>query len=284
MTKPLGNRRLTGDEQYYTPAGLADKLVDQLFVTVADAKSARFLEPAGGTGSFIEALKRRSSESITAFDTHPKHQLVQRADFLSQELAETDFITVTNPPFGRNNQLAVPFFNHAAKYSSHIAFLVPRSWRKWSVINRLDPHFHLISDTDVEVIFESESGEEVAVRNDLRSCFQIWERRETLRPKISVPQSGLITKVKPQEADIAFRCFGFGAGRLYREFKREPNTTLMFLAVREPWVMDLLEDLDYSVFAHNTAYTKAVSFQEINYLINERLWGDGFRTKEALDE
>jgi len=48
--------------------------------------------------------------------------------------------------------------------------------------------------------------------------------------------------------------------------------------------MDLLEDLDYSVFAHNTAYTKAVSFQEINYLINERLWGDGFRTKEALDE
>ncbi len=284
MTKPLGNRRLTGDEQYYTPAGLADKLVDQLFVTVADAKAARFLEPAGGTGSFIEALKRRSSESITAFDTHPKHQLVQRADFLSQELAETDFITVTNPPFGRNNQLAVPFFNHAAKYSSHIAFLVPRSWRKWSVINRLDPHFHLISDTDVEVIFESESGEEVAVRNDLRSCFQIWERRETLRPKISVPQSGLITKVKPQEADIAFRCFGFGAGRLYREFKREPNTTLMFLAVREPWVMDLLEDLDYSVFAHNTAYTKAVSFQEINYLINERLWGDGFRTKEALDE
>lgn len=284
MTKPLGNRRLTGDEQYYTPAGLADKLVDQLFVTVADAKSARFLEPAGGTGSFIEALKRRGSESITAFDTHPKHQLVKRADFLSQELAETDFITVTNPPFGRNNQLAVPFFNHAAKYSSHIAFLVPRSWRKWSVINRLDPHFHLISDTDVEVIFESESGEEVAVRNDLRSCFQIWERREILRPKISVPQSGLITKVKPQDADIAFRCFGFGAGRFYREFKREPNTTLMFLAVREPWVMDLLEDLDYSVFAHNTAYTKAVSFQEINYLINERLWGDGFRTKEALDE
>jgi len=152
VTKPLGNRRLTGDEQYYTPARLADKLVDQLFATVADAKSARFLEPAGGTGSFIEALKRHGSVSITAFDTHPKHQLVQRADFLSQELPETDFITVTNPPFGRNNQLAVPFFNHAAKYSRHIAFLVPRSWRKWSVINRLDPHFHLISDTDVEVI------------------------------------------------------------------------------------------------------------------------------------
>jgi hypothetical protein len=284
VSKPLGNRRLTGDEQYYTPASLADKLVKQLFSTVPNAKAARFLEPAGGTGSFIQALQRHGVTAITAFDTHPKHELVTRADFLAQELTETRLITVTNPPFGRNNQLAVPFFNHAARYSSHIAFLVPRSWRKWSVINRLDPNFHLISDTDVEVIFESESGEAVAIRNDLRSCFQIWERRQTQRPKITVPQSGLIRKVKPQDADIAFRCFGFGAGRLYREFVREPNTTLMFLAVREPWVMDLLEDLDYSVFAHNTAYTKAVSFQEINYLINERLWGDGFRTKEALDE
>jgi predicted RNA methylase len=284
VLKPLGNRRLSGDEQYYTPVALAQQLVDQLFRVLPELEKARFLEPAGGTGSFIKALQARGISSIESFDTHPKHSMVQEGDFLNQELSYKNYVTLSNPPFGRNNQLAVPFFNHAAQSSSHIAFLVPRSWRKWSVINRLHPNFHLISDTDVEVIFESELGEPVAIRNDLRSCFQIWERREEKRSKIAVPQSGLIRKVKPEEADVAFRCFGFGAGRLYREFDRKPNTTLMFLAVREPWVTDLLEDLDYSVFAHNTAYTKAVSFQEINYLINERLWGNGFETKEALDE
>ena len=284
MTKPLGNRRTSGDEQYYTPLGLATELVDHLVQELPEVKKAKFLEPAGGTGSFIDALLKRGFEDITSYDTHPKHELVRQGDFLGLELAGTEFITISNPPFGRNNALAVPFFNHAAKYSSHIAFLVPRSWRKWSVINRLHPNFHLLSDLDVEVIYESDRGEPVAIRNDLRSCFQIWQRREELREKIAVPQSGLIRKVKPKDADVAFRCFGFGAGRLYRQFERGPNTTLMFLAVREPWVIDLLEDLDYSVFARNTAYTKAVSFQEINYLINERLWGDGFRTKEALNE
>jgi hypothetical protein len=284
VSKPLGNRRTSGDEQYYTPAALAENLIAELFTALPDIDHSKFLEPAGGTGSFITALQNRGVRDIKSFDTHPKHELVEHGDFLSQNLEGEAFVTVSNPPFGRNNALAVPFFNHAANFSTHIAFLVPRSWRKWSVINRLHPNFHLISDCDVEVIFESESGEPVAVRNDLRSCFQIWERRAELRARISVPQSGLIKKVKPKDADVAFRCFGFGAGRIYREFERGPNTTLMFLAVREPWVIDLLEDLDYSVFAHNTAYTKAVSFQEINYLINERLWGNGFRTKEAQDE
>ncbi|NBU22683.1 MAG: hypothetical protein EBS38_02060 [Actinobacteria bacterium] len=284
MQKRPGNSRLTGSEQYYTPASLAYELVHQLLSRYPALKDQEFLEPAGGTGSFIEALKLGGIKNITSFDIHPKHPQVMQADFLEQELDQRELVTIGNPPFGRNNELSVPFFNHAARFSSHIAFLVPRSWRKWSVINRLDSNFHLVVDQEVEVIFESADKDPVSIRNDLRCCFQIWERREVRREKISVPASGLVRKVKPKEADVAFRCFGFGTGRLYREFERKPNTTLMFLAVREPWVLDLLEDLDYSRFAYNTAYTKAVSFQEINYLINERLFGDGFKIGQVPNE
>jgi predicted RNA methylase len=280
----LGNRRTSGDEQYYTPLPLAKNLVGQLLTANPSLKAKPFLEPSGGTGNFINALEDLGVSNILSFDIHPKHPGVKRADFLAQKLKRSDYVAIGNPPFGRNNQLSVPFFNHAANFATHIAFLVPRSWRKWSVINRLHPNFHLVSDTDVEVIYESDAGEPIAIRNDLRSCFQLWERKEQPRQKISVPTSGLISKVSPAEADIAFRCFGFGAGRLYRDFERKPNTTLMFLAVREPWVIELLEGLDYSKFAHNTAYTKAVSFQEINYLINERLWGNGFKTGEVPNE
>lgn len=284
MKERLGNRRTSGDEQYYTPLQLANELVLDLLDNHPSLKAKPFLEPSGGTGSFIKALQEQGITDILSFDIHPKHPGVKRADFLEQKLKRSDYVAIGNPPFGRNNQLSVPFFNHAANFTSHIAFLVPRSWRKWSVINRLHPNFHLVSDKDVEVIYESDSAEPIAIRNDLRSCFQLWERKDQLREKISVPQSGLIRKVSASEADIAFRCFGFGAGRLYREFERKPNTTLMFLAVREPWVLELLEGLDYSKFAHNTAYTKAVSFQEINYLINEKLWGDGFKTGEVPNE
>ena len=284
MKERLGNRRTSGDEQYYTPIALAKGLVGDLLLENPTFRNKPFLEPAGGTGNFITALQEQGVREIISFDIHPKHPSVSRADFLQQQLKPADYVAIGNPPFGRNNQLSVPFFNHAAKFASHIAFLVPRSWRKWSVINRLHPNFHLVSDTDVEVIYESDLGEPIAARNDLRSCFQLWERREEVRGKISVPRSGLIRKVSPAEADIAFRCFGFGTGRLYRDFERKPNTTLMFLAVREPWVLELLEGLDYSKFAHNTAYTKAVSFQEINFLINERLWGDGFKTGEVPHE
>ena len=73
--------------------------------------------------------------------------------------------------------------------------------------------------------------------------------------------------------------FGYGCGKVYRDFPRKPNTTMLYLAVSEPSVMDVLEGLDYERFAMRTAYTKALSLQEINFLLNEKLLGDGFTPK-----
>jgi hypothetical protein len=35
-----------------------------------------------------------------------------------------------------------------------------------------------------------------------------------------------------------------------------------------------LKSVDYSKFYKNTAYTEALSLQEINYLLNEEIFGD----------
>ena len=146
MSEKLGNRRVTGLEQYYTPRHLARELTELLFSKLENPQERNFLEPAGGTGSFIDALSEIGATNIRSMDTNPKHKSVQKADFLTQDIKGVDFVTLSNPPFGRNNALSIPFFNHAAGFSSHIAFLVPRSWRKWSVQNRLDLNFHLIHD------------------------------------------------------------------------------------------------------------------------------------------
>ena len=282
MTKKLGNRRVSGTEQYYTPKDLAVELVELTLRTIPRATERSFLEPAGGTGSFIEALNVAGITAITSVDKYPMHPLVIQADFLEWKTTHTDLLTISNPPFGRNNALSVPFFNRAAEFSSHIAFLVPRSWRKWSVQNRLDSRFHLVLDVDVAVQYEDALGKKIAKRNDLRTCFQIWERRPELRPAIAVPDNGFIQKSTPDEADLAIRVFGYGCGTLLNDFPRQPNTTLMFLRVLDKRIESALQDLDYERFSINTAYTRALSFQEINFLINERVFGDGFHKKLGL--
>ena len=275
----LGNRRKTGVEQYYTPKDLALELSKQLLVVTGIDHS--FLEPAGGNGAFIDALSQLGAKSIEAVDLYPKHPGVQEADFLKYIPKGENLVTVSNPPFGRNNSLSIPFFNHAAEHSDYIAFLVPRSWRKWSVQNRLDRRFHLVSDQDVAVNYVTDSGVRIGTSNDLRTCFQIWEKRADLRPKVKVQDQGLVRKCSPQEADLAIRVFGFGCGKVYRDFPRAANTTLMFLTVSDARVFDVIEGLDYERFTLNTSYTRALALPELNYLLNEAIFGDPMIRLEA---
>jgi hypothetical protein len=48
----------------------------------------------------------------------------------------------------------------------------------------------------------------------------------------------------------------------------------MFLKLRHPDALAALQSVDYSKFYKNTAYTEALSLQEINYLLNERILGN----------
>ncbi len=274
MKAKLGNRRVTGKEQFYTPSALALELSKSLKQHVGDFASHTFIEPAGGTGAFINAVAQLGATKILAFDIEPKHPTVKRADFLGTKLTAKNAITVSNPPFGRNNSLSIPFFNHAAEASDFIAFVVPRSWRKWSVINRLDRRFHLIHDQDLQIDYVDETDSPLHEKNNLKTCFQVWQKRSEQRPIYRVIDMGLVTKTDAANADVALTQFGFGCGTVATEFKREPNTTKLFLKVRDAEVLAALKRVDFSKFYVNTAYTEALSLQEVNYLLNEAIFGN----------
>ena len=281
MKKPLGNKRVTGKEQYYTPSPLALELVAVVANLIPDFSERNFLEPAGGNGSFVIALQKHGAKNISSVDLYPKHPLVAKKDFLTHKPKDKNLIVISNPPFGRNNALAIPFFNHSAEFSDYICFLVPRSWRKWSVQNRLDPKFHLVHDQDVFVSYEDENGNPIKSDNELRTCFQIWQKTSELRDPIRVPDNGLITKSTPAEAEIAIRVFGYGCGNVLESFPRESNTTLMFLRVKNHRIRKLLQTLDFQRFSKNTAYTEALALPEINYLLNEAVFGSGFHQEKV---
>jgi predicted RNA methylase len=274
LPKKLGNTRVTGKEQYYTPADLAERLLGEVLQLVPDLKTRTVLEPAGGTGSFINAARKIGVNDFLSFDIEPKHQKVAKGNFLEAKITAKDAVTISNPPFGRNNSLSIPFFNKAADHSEFICFIVPRSWRKWSVINRLDQRFHLVADHDIKIDYEDELGEKLSKRSSLATCFQIWQRKEILRPRYSVVDNGLIEKTDSTNADVALTIFGFGCGKVLTEFERKPNSTRMFLKLHHPSALKALQTVDYSKFYKNTAYTEALSFQEINYLLNEAILGN----------
>jgi predicted RNA methylase len=270
----LGNTRVTGKEQYYTPADLAESLMAEVEKLVPDLAKRTVIEPAGGTGAFIQAAQNRGVTEFLSFDIEPKHSLVKRADFLHQKIRAKDALTISNPPFGRNNSLSIPFFNKAAEHSEFICFIVPRSWRKWSVINRLDRRFHLVADHDILVDYVDESGERLSKRTSLSTCFQIWQRRSELRPLVKVQDLGVIQKCDPVDADVALTIFGFGCGKVRTEFERKPNSTVMFLRVLHPQALAALKSVDFNRFSKNTAYTEALALPEINYLLNEAIFGN----------
>lgn len=274
MKAKLGNRRVTGKEQFYTPSALALELSKSLEQHVGDFASHTFIEPAGGTGAFINAFAQLGATKILAFDIEPKHPAVKKTDFLETTLTAKNAVTVSNPPFGRNNSLSIPFFNHAAEASDFVAFVVPRSWRKWSVVNRLDRRFHLIDDQDLQIDYVDESDSPLHEKNNLKTCFQIWQKRAELRPIYRVADKGLVTKTDAANADVALTQFGFGCGTVATEFTRAPNTTKLFLKVRDADVLAALKRVDFSKFYVNTAYTEALSLQEVNYLLNEAIFGN----------
>ena len=271
-TKP-GNRRKTGKEQYFTPADLAQKLVDEVEVLGGSLRGRTVLEPAGGSGAFVIAAEQRGAK-VVSLDIEPRHPGVRTGDFLTEKFKLSGALTISNPPFGRNNALSIPFFNHAAEYSDTIAFIVPQSWRKWSVINRLDRNFHLVADHDLLIDYVDAAGEPLMDRRHLATCFQIWQRRDELRPIVRVADQGIVEKCKPEDADVALVIFGFSCGTVLTEFERVKNTTRMFLKLKHPRALEALQSVDYSVFYKNTAYTPALALPEINYLLNEYLLGD----------
>jgi hypothetical protein len=155
-----------------------------------------------------------------------------------------------------------------------ICFIVPRSWRKWTVINRLDSSFHLIDDYDLTINYVDVTGAPLSQKSVLKTIVQTWERRVTIREKIAVQDRGIIKRVKPESADVSLTIFGFSCGTVKTEFPRVPNTTQMFLSLHHPKALEALTSVDFSKFFNNTAYTEALSIQEINFLLNEYIFGD----------
>lgn len=147
---------------------------------------------------------------------------------------------IGNPPYGKNSSLAVKFLNKASELSDTIHMVLPRTFRKPSIINRLNPHLHLVEDKDVD---------DAAFRGSIIACVQRWEVRSEKRERIETFTSHPdFTFCKKSDADVCLGRVGGGpSGKVFSEWEHRSENSHYFLKVRDPEVIDNLRSL-YSEF------------------------------------
>ena len=163
-------------DQFYTKPSIVEKVLSMIDCS----RYELVLEPSAGAGDFLERLPKATRVGV---DLEPAHPEVTQQDFFDYvpHLDTTSILTIGNPPFGKNSSLAVRFFNHAASFSDCIAFIVPRTFRKPSLINRLDDNFHIVSQEILPLdAFYLPSGESYKVP----TVFQVWGKKDYKREKI----------------------------------------------------------------------------------------------------
>lgn len=67
--RPTGNTRTNSLEQYYTIPEVADSIVERLKHHLIGMD---VIEPAGGAGSFVDAISKIDVKSIYSIDVQPK--------------------------------------------------------------------------------------------------------------------------------------------------------------------------------------------------------------------
>lgn len=251
-------------DQFYTNPNIAKKCLDTL-KTVIDIKNYDIIEPSAGFGSFSGLIK-----NCLALDIDPKHATIKKQNFLETDISfyeefrlKPKMCFIGNPPFGKNSSLAVKFFNHAAKFGNVIAFILPRTFRKESIHNRLHLNFHLVLDQDIEkngFIFNDTAY-------DVPCCFQIWVRQPNVRQKTVIQASSYFTFTTKTKGEIAIRRVGGRSGRAFLAIKNLSKNSNYFIKFNKTVdllkVMDLINNINFQDIVNSTAGVRSLSKKEL---------------------
>lgn len=248
-------------DQFYTRSNIAKQCVDELFAQLAHpADQWLWIEPSAGAGAFVDFLPN----TRIALDIAPRRSDISQADFLIWHpgSSERPIAVIGNPPFGKNASLASRFFNHAANFADLIGFIVPKTFQKASLVNRLDRHMHLVR----EVALPLDSFVFAGLPYEVPTVFQIWERKAAWRTvEARRTTHDHFSFVRPQDAHFAFQRVGARAGLVSREGLRKSPQSHYFLRshVGEGTLFDRLDAIDWNPVKWRTAGNPSIAKSEL---------------------
>jgi len=259
--------REQGFDKFYTIPSIVDKCIVSLLTKYQWNTWSLVVEPSAGSGSFYNKIP--NSTSKIGLDIMPEGPNIIQQDFFTfNPQPSPNILTIGNPPFGKISSIAIKFFNHAAKWSQVIAFIIPKTFRRISVQNKLDSRFHLVFDEDIPMkpcSFDPPMS--------VKCCFQIWEKRDALREHIILETShddwtflqfGPLDEngqpTPPNGADFAIKAYGGKCGEICLEGLsdlRPKSWHWIKCNIDKQTLIDRFNSLDYSN-SRNTARQNSI--------------------------
>jgi predicted RNA methylase len=270
-----GLRRNTIDKYYTNPetVKLCIEYIDK-YVVMDDFDL--IIEPSAGNGAFIEGIKSLTYNHLF-YDIEPENDEIIKQDFLKLDIYakglnefQNKIHIVGNPPFGRQSSLAIKFIKKACEFAHSISFILPKSFKKDSLIQKFPLNFHRIFEIDLPDNSFLVNGE----THDVPCIFQIWMKRSYNRETVEQMKPLNFRFVKKTEnPDISFRRVGVNAGTIDTECDTKSIQSHYFIKFsNDKNVADNIIRLSGITFDfNNTIGPKSISKQELIQKFNPLL-------------
>ena len=257
-------------DKFYTVPLISEKCIATVGSKYNWKKWSLIVEPSAGNGSFLQKIPGTNKIGL---DIAPEHENILKQDFFDYTPPTGTILVIGNPPFGRVSSLAIKFFNHAAKWANVIAFIIPKTFRRVSVQNRLDKSFHLVHDDDIPMKPCSFNPP-----MQVKCCFQIWEKRDVDRTLVELctthddwdfislgPNDDAGQPTPPIGADFVLLAYGGQCGKIVTKHLNElrPKSWHWIKAhINVDLLIERFEKLDYSM-SMNTARQNSLGRGEL---------------------
>jgi predicted RNA methylase len=239
-------------DKFYTKSNIVDLCLSKIELK----RFNTIIEPSAGNGSFSLKI-----ENCIAYDIDPGHKSIIKADYLKLDLEflENPILVIGNPPFGKQASLAMKFIRKSSEFADVIAFILPKSFKKQSLKDRIPERFHEILSLDLPENSFFLDGEE---EYNVPCVFQIWEKRDYNREKSPKLESITFEFVKKSEnPDLSFRRVGVNAGRVSLNTNKSEQSHYF---IKADDVTDFIKKAQKIVWNHdNTAGPRSISKQEL---------------------
>jgi hypothetical protein len=270
--------REQGLDKFYTIPKISKKCIESVGSMYDWSKWELVVEPSAGNGSFLNIIP---SDKKIGIDISPENQDIIEQDFFTYKPPSSinDILVIGNPPFGKVSSLAIKFFNYASNWATVIAFIIPRTFRRISVHNRLNQNFHLVFDEDIPT-----NPCSFTPRMMVKCCFQIWEKREEKREFHDLPTSHIDwdfldfgpkdsngQPTPPDGANFAIRAYGGKCGEIVKinlQTLRPKSWHWIKSNIDTTLLINRFKNLDYSL-SFNTARQNSIGKGELVRLYSE---------------
>ena len=252
-------------DKFYTKSDVVDNCIQIVKHNIIINENDIIIEPSAGNGSFVDGIKTLTN-NYAFYDLDPEHEDIIQQDYLLFNSNETKnkyekIHIIGNPPFGRQSSLAIKFIKKSCEFAETVSFILPKSFKKDSLRNKIPSKFHLIMEYDLPMNSFLVNG----IEYDVPCVFQIWKRMLNSRPVIEKLEPLQFMFVnKTDNPDISFRRVGVNAGVIDKNTEKSIQSHYFIKFMNNKSVDENILSLSQIKYDfNNTVGPKSISKQEL---------------------